>query len=208
MVDKQLEKWSSQFGEKYTNKNSWPIEKYNLLFKDWHGKTRLEFNKEFISHLDKNSKILEVGCNLANQLNLLQKMGFNNLSGIELNEYAFKKALEKTKNIEIKQATAFEIPYKDKEFDMVFTSGVLIHISPDNIKKAISEIHRCSKKYIWGYENYSKNYEMVNENYLWRTNFFQLYLDTFSDLKLVKHEIFPWKQTKSMFSMYLLEKMS
>jgi len=207
-MDKQTKKWSSQFGEKYTDNNSWPLEEYNELFKVWHGKTRLEFNESFIGDLDKNMSVLEVGCNRANQLNLLQQMGFNNLHGIELNEYALNQALERTKNIEIKQGTAFNIPYEDEKFDMVFTSGVLIHISSDNIQKAISEIHRCSKKYIWGYENYSDKYEMVMDGYLWRTNFFQLYLDTFSDLKLIKKEIFSWKGGKSMFSMFLLEKLS
>jgi len=204
--NEQIDRWSGQFGEKYTNRSSWPAEEYNLLFKDWFGCTRLECNEKFIGKLDRNSKILEVGCNLGNQLILLQKMGFKNLYGIELNEYTVSQALKRAKNINIKQGSIFEIPYKDQEFDMVFTSGVLIHIAPKNIEKAISEVNRCSKKYIWGYENYSEKYEMTNKNYLWRTNFFQLYLDIFPDFKLVKKEIFPWKQSKSMLSMFLLEK--
>lgn len=37
-------------------------------------------NEEFLSiYLDKNSKILEVGCNVGNQLRLLQERGYSNL---------------------------------------------------------------------------------------------------------------------------------
>jgi pseudaminic acid biosynthesis-associated methylase len=209
--NKQTIRWSSKFGEKYTESNSWPVEEYNELFKVWHGRTRLDFNEKSIGSLDRNLKILEIGCNMGNQLGLLQKMGFKYLYGIELNEKVAEKASKRTKGINIKQGTVFDIPYDDQEFDMVFTSGVLIHIAPENIKKAISEINRCSKKYIWGYENYiEKGYEAVKPGYLWRTNFTKLYMEVNKNLKLENIEVFKWSKknidSNSFFSIFLLKK--
>jgi hypothetical protein len=94
---------------------------------------------------------------------------------------------------------------------MVFTSGVLIHISPDNIEKAIGEIHRCAKKYIWGFEYYNADgYKMVNyrggDDMLWKTDFSKLFLDRFSDIELVKKKIIKYKMNDNEDIMYLLKK--
>jgi len=70
-----------------------------------------------------NKRILEVGCNVGNQLRMLQRMGFNNLYGIELQQYAIEKAKALTKRINIIHGVADDIPFKDGYFDMVFTSG-------------------------------------------------------------------------------------
>jgi len=53
------------------------------------------------------------------------------------------------KRINIIHGVADDIPFKDGYFDMVFTSGVLIHISPGNINRVLDEIYRCSREYIW-----------------------------------------------------------
>jgi len=58
------------------------------------------------------------------------KNGINNLYGIELQQYAIEKAKALTKRINIIHGVADDIPFKDGYFDMVFTSGVLIHIHP------------------------------------------------------------------------------
>lgn len=88
-------------------------------------------------------------------------MGFNDLYGVEINSYAVEFLKAKSKGINIVHNSAFDIPFKDGYFDLVFTSGVLIHIHPKNIRKALREIHRCARKYIWGYEYYSGHYTEV-----------------------------------------------
>ena len=45
------------------------------------------------------------------------------------------------------------------EVKVVFTSGLLIHIHPDNLGKAIDEICRVSKRFVWGFEYYSETEE-------------------------------------------------
>ncbi|GAE87794.1 hypothetical protein [Acetivibrio straminisolvens] len=93
---------------------------------------------------------------------------------------------------------------------MVFTSGVLIHISPDNINRVLDEIYRCTKEYIWGLEYYADEYTEINyrgnDNLLWKTNFSKLYLDRFPELELVKEEKFKYLNNDNVDVMFLLRK--
>lgn len=49
-------------------------------------------NTLFLGDLDRSLRILEVGANVGFQLALLQRMGFCNLYGIELQPYAVERA--------------------------------------------------------------------------------------------------------------------
>ena len=82
-------------------------------------------------------------------------MEYTNLSGIELQPYALEIARSRTRNISLAQGSALSIPYGDASFDVVFTSGVLIHIAPEDLPRAMDEIHRCARTFIWGMEYYA-----------------------------------------------------
>lgn len=205
----QMKKWESNFGEEYIKRN---IKDIDSLYAYNFGKTRTKLNNEFIGEFDKHIKILEVGSNIGLQLNLLQKSGFKNLYGIEINEEAIEISKEMTKNIYIIKGSAFDVPFRDNYFDLVFTSGVLIHIAPEDIKDAINEVYRVSKRYIWGFEYFSEKYTEVEyrgeKNLLWKANFAQIYLDTFKDLRLIKENRIKYLQNANIDQMFLLEKVS
>ncbi|NQV00050.1 MAG: methyltransferase domain-containing protein, partial [Parcubacteria group bacterium] len=157
----QLEKWAGNFGKEYTDRSVYAAGLDNFYKKIW-GVTRSEMNKEFISEKQKDIvNILEVGSNLGYQLACLQSMGFKNLYGIEIQDYAVEKSKEMTNNINLIRGSGFDIPFKSDYFDMVFTSGVLIHIKPSDINIILDEIYRCSKKYIWGFEYYADQYTEI-----------------------------------------------
>lgn len=203
--------WSGDFGKEYTERNIYAPVELDKFYVDTYGVSRMDMNLLFLDKMDKDScRILEIGCNVGNQLRLLQKMGFKNLYGIELQRYAVERAKELTSNINIIQASAEDIPFKDDFFDLVFTSGVLIHIPPTTIPKVLNEIYRCSKKYIWGFEYYSNEYEEINyrgnNDLLWKGNFAKMYLEQFDDLKLVKEKRFKYIDNDNFDFMYLLEK--
>lgn len=193
-LTKQMEKWEGDFGKEYTNRNALSLDEMENLYKGRFGYTRKEMNSEFIGNLDRDMKILEVGSNIGNQLLCLQIMGFNNLYGIELQSYAIELSKSRTKRINIIEGSAFDIPFKDSYFDLVFTSGVLIHINPDDLNNAMREIYRCTRKYIWGFEYYADQYTEIlyrgHKGLLWKTNFAKLYCEQFSDLKLVQEKRF------------------
>ncbi|MFC1954517.1 pseudaminic acid biosynthesis-associated methylase [Chloroflexota bacterium] len=207
---KQMQEWAGQFGEEYTDRNALKLEEMELLYKKQYGVTRTEMNSKFIGNLDLNIKVLEVGSNIGNQLLCMQKAGFKHLYGIELQPYAFELSKSRTKNINIIQDTAFDIPFKDGYFDLVFTSGLLIHIAPGDINTVIDEMHRCTKQYIWCFEYYSEEYTQVNyrgySDLLWKTNFSQLFQHRFNNLRLVKEDHIKYLENDNVDTMFLLEK--
>ena len=171
----------------------------------------MEMNEQFLSEIDRSARILEVGTNLGNQLLLLQKMGFENLYGIEIQTYAVEMAKYRTKDINILWGSALDIPFKDGFFDLVFTSGVLIHIHTNDVTQAMKEIYRCSNRYVWGLEYYADELTKFEDyrgqqDLLWKENFSKRYLDLFPDLTLLKEEYSHYPDSDNMDTMYLLSK--
>jgi pseudaminic acid biosynthesis-associated methylase len=209
-ITEQIRMWTGAFGKEYTDRNALTLEQMDELHKRNYGVSRTELNKAFLGDLDRSVKILEVGSNLGNQLLSLQKMGFENLYGIEVNSYAIEQAKANTKNINIIWGDVFDIPFKDRCFDIVFTSGVLIHIAPQDIEGALKEIHRCSRNYIWGFEYYADTYTEVkyrgHDNLLWKTDFAGLYLNFFDDLELVKEKRLKYLEEENVNTMFLIRK--
>ncbi len=206
----QVERWSGQFGKDYTERNPHTAEDVCKLYIERYGITRVDMNNEFIGNFSRDIKILEAGSNVGTQLMTLQEMGFKNLYGVELQEFAVEMSKKFSKNINIIQGNILDIPFKDKYFDVTFTSGVLIHISPDNLPKVMNEIARCSKKYIFGFEYYSDKQEEIhyrgNRDLAWKCDFAKEYLKNVSGLKLIKEKRFKYLQDDNVDTMFLLEK--
>lgn len=206
----QTEAWSGDFGDSYTSRNPHTADGMDALYRKNFGLTRSELNREFIGGMDRASRILEVGTNTGAQLQLLHNMGFRKLYGIDVQAHALEKARQLAPGVELTPAEASDIPFGDDFFDVVFTSGVLIHISPENIARAIREIHRCSGRYIWGYEYFSADYTPIRyrgrDGLMWKANFPKLYLDEFADLKLVKERKIRYRDSDNRDIMFLLEK--
>ena len=202
--------WAGKFGQDYAFRNPHSPEEMDKLYNKNFEISRTKLNKEFLGSLNHSIKILEVGANVGVQLMLLQRMGFKYLYGIEIRREAIEFSKKIAKNIDIIQGSILDIPFKDNYFDLVFTSGVLIHISPSDIKKVMKEIYRCTKKYIWGYECYADDYiEMVyrgKKNICWKGNFVKMYLDFFKDLKLVKERKIKYLYDNNIDTMFLLKK--
>jgi pseudaminic acid biosynthesis-associated methylase len=206
----QMETWTGDFGREYTDRNSLTLADLDSVYQKRYGVTRRELNARFLSVVPADARILEVGCNLGNQLLLLQEAGYRDLYGIEIQEYALTKARSRLSGVQLVQATAFDIPFADKYFDLVFTSGVLIHIAPDDLPKAIGEIHRCVRSFIWGIEYHSSEPAAVNyrghQELLWKMDYAKFYLDHFDDLELTKSEHLPYLDSPNVDCMFLLRK--
>ena len=202
----QMEFWKGNFGDDYTIRNAGD---WDELYKKTWGITRTELNKEFLSGLGKDISILEVGCNRANQLLVLKDDNYTNLWGIEINKKAIELARE-NKSLNLLEGSAQNLPFKDGFFDLVFTSGVLIHISPDDLPKAMDEIYRVAKKYIWCFEYFSEECQEIvyrgHKNRLWKNNFLKLFLERFPDLKLVRQRKIKYVENDNVDEMFLLEK--
>ncbi len=206
----QIQEWSGDFGKQYTDRNFMTLDEMEKLWIGNYGFTRSQMNEKFLKDIPLDVRILEVGSNIGNQLLCLQKAGFTNLYGIELQAYAVEISKNRTKNINIIQGSAFDIPYKDEYFDIVFTSGVLIHIAPQDINNVLDEIYRCSKRFIWGAEYYFDQYINVpyreKNSLMWKGNFSKMYRERFSDLHLVQEEFMKYLKNENVDAMFFLEK--
>ncbi len=202
--------WTGDFGRDYTDRSPWSASEMDVLYENKYGVSRTLLNKEFLKLLDMNLRILEVGCNVGVQLQLLQQLRFGNLWGIELQSDAVRIARARTRHINFLQGSIHDLPFRDDYFDLVFTSGVLIHVPPDVLRNAIAEVHRCATRYIWGFEYHSPVPVAVpyrgKNDLLWKRDFAQLYLDEFDDLRLVAKRLVSYVEGDNEDCMFLLEK--
>lgn len=202
--------WSTTFGKEYTDRNLLNVNEMEELHEKYYGISRTKINEQFLGQLNRNIRILEVGCNIGTQLVCLQKMGFINLYGIELQSYAVELSKINTNRINIIQGNALDIPFKDKYFDLVFTSGVLIHIGEQSLPDVMREIYRCSSKYIFGFEYYSEKRTEIdyrgNKDLLWKDNFPRFYADIFPELKIVRVKLYKYLDNNNQDVVFLLKK--
>lgn len=216
MRTQQIEFWSGDFGRDYTDRNTTTDhEAWNKQYVEKYGVSRLNMNDEFLRDLPKNLRVLEVGCNTGQQLEALRQQGFKNIAGIELQLYAAKHARNRAIGIPVLQGSGFEIPFKAGSFDLVFTSGVLIHIAPDDLSIIMSEIYRCTSRFIWGFEYYADNMTEINyrgnSSVLWKTDHAAMFMRSFPDLTLIKKKLYPYmneKENGNVDCMYMLKKRS
>ena len=202
--------WKSDFGRDYSDRNTLDPEGLDQLYRRNYGVTRSEINETFLRDVAKGASFLEVGCNTGNQLLMLQQMGYANLSGIELQPYALEVAVRRLPGVVLKLGSAVTLPHDDSSFDVVFTSGVLIHIAPKNLPQVLDEIYRCSKDFIWGMEYYAPKVTEVNyrshSGLLWKMDFARCYRERFPDLELVNEQRLPYLENKNVDTVFLLKK--
>ena len=206
----QLEAWTGDFGRVFTDRNSLSPAEMDERYAREYGVSRTTMNREFLDGLPRDIRILEVGANIGNQLVYLQSQGFTDLWGIEAADYGLGLARQRTTGINLVKASAFDMPFKDKWFDLVFTSVVLIHINPEDQLRAMAEIHRCARRYIWGFEYYADVLTDVpyrgKADLCWKRDFARLYMDEFPDLTLVKQKLYKYTYDDNEDAMFLLEK--
>jgi pseudaminic acid biosynthesis-associated methylase len=209
----QTDFWKGDFGKEYTERNPQNLDEWDEVYRQKYGLTKTDMNAEFLSAIPKDSRILEVGCNIGLQLLGLQRMGFTNLYGIELQEYAVEKAKANTRGINIIQGSGFDLPFRDGYFDLVYTAGVLIHIDPKDLTRFMAEMVRCSSSYIWGFEYYSEKTKQLNyrgnEGYMWKADYASVFTANFDGLSLVQRKTYPYISENEKGNediMYLLKK--
>jgi pseudaminic acid biosynthesis-associated methylase len=206
----QIRTWVGDFGREYTDRNTQTPAELDEFYRRTFGITRTELNQKFLSEIPRHARILEVGCNIGTQLLVLQQMGFHNLFGIEIQSYALERAKERISDAVLTQASVLAVPYPDRYFDLVFTSGVLIHIAPADLPAAMDEIHRSAKQWIWGFEYYAPKMTEVayrgHEALLWKTDYARSYLERFHELELVREDRIRYIDNDNVDTAFLLHR--
>lgn len=120
-----------------------------------------KFIKDLAVSLNCNS-ILEVGCCTGNDL-VAFPPNFE-VYGMDLNEYAISRAIEKFPSFNFKIGDAVKLPYEENSIDLVFTHKVLNYLDNGILKNAMNEMYRVAKKYIVNCELYvGKSHGNLNE---------------------------------------------
>lgn len=175
--------WKGKFGDQYTERNA-----------DQKGR-EIMFLRILESLPVLPESILEVGSNRGLNLDVLSTLLDARLIGLEPNEFARNQNQHETID-----ATAQFIPCFDNSMDMVFTCGVLIHIPPDELKKACDEIYRVASRYIVCIEYFSDKLEEIEyrgqKGLLWKQDFGSFWMDNYP-LKLLDYGFF-WKRTTGL----------
>ncbi len=211
-VTKQMDFWGGDSGVAYVDRNPMSIKEADDLYVRDYGVARREFYERYFGDLNRDLRILEVGANIGCPLELLRTLGFKNLYGIELNPNTVERAKKLHPKVDIIRGSAFDLPFKDESFDLVYTSGVLNHINPKDLPEVLDEIYRVTNRYIWCDEYAAR--ELVEITYrgeqelFWKLDFLKLYTSRFPKLKVVKSEEIPVLNSKNFTQMFLLEKTS
>jgi ubiquinone/menaquinone biosynthesis C-methylase UbiE len=121
--------------------------------------------------------VLEIGCNSGNDLKLFPQEF--DVSGIDPNESAIRKASQNLSYFKFKVGTITELPFEDSSFDFVFTRNVLNHIDESSMEKAVNELIRVSRKYILNVEYFSDNENQIQDVAIqtWGRNMYKRWLN-------------------------------
>lgn len=192
----QIAFWRGTFGDAYTERNRPNDELVKARSRMW---SRIMAN---FSESPPES-ILEVGANLGTNLRALKTLTNAELFAAEPNKRARQCLIEDKvlpeENVE--DAFAANLPFSDGQVDLAFTSGVLIHIHPDDLLSSCREIYRIFARYLVCIEYFSDKSENViygdQEDRLFKRDFGGFWLDNFSDLEVLDYG-FAWKRATGL----------
>jgi len=175
-MNKQEKFWHSEYANEYIERNkNFDID---LGVTAWE-KMLTEVELESLS------SILELGCNIGRNLHILEKLlPEAQKSIVEISPLAFNTV---TKNFKLKDSQNKSILDSDlplNSFDLVFTSGVLVHVDPNDLLKTMSKMYNYSRKYILIVEMFSRTPKTVHyrneDDLLFTRDFGRLFLDNYS----------------------------
>lgn len=201
--------WMSDFGNSYVDRSK-NLDLVNQIYKNRTGTTFNQIYESFFNNLDKNSKIIELACNVGLKLSILKQLGFKNLYGVEINKKAYEVAKDANPDITFFNSSIEDFDPNGKKFDIVCVSGILVHIHPEHLNSIIHKIISLSKKFIFGLENYSDDPTEVvyrgHSNKLWKQNFPNLYRELYPNIKTIKEQKILHKPGPLVDIAYLFEK--
>lgn len=196
--NKCLQQWKGNFGNEYISRNELSEKEIDDIARAF---------AKIIGSL-KLDTVLEVGSNIGNKLCAINKIfkGSVDTFGVEPNKKAFEKLNARSQMMNLAKAfncDAFNIPLEDNSIDLVFTSGVLIHINPKDLDRALDEIFRISSKYIFCAEYFSHEPEEKTyrgqDGLLFKRDFGAYYLDRFGKKLDCIDYGFLWQREYSVF---------
>lgn len=130
------ELWAGEFGDAYVARNARLDER------------RARYWRELLATISVRT-VLEVGCGQGGNLVALASiLAPRDVWGIDINELALIRARTNAPGVNAVYGPAGRLPFRDRAFDLVFTTGVLIHQPDDVLPDVLDEIVRCSGRFV------------------------------------------------------------
>lgn len=188
----QLKFWRGDFGNAYTDRNSSEAA---------HLRARVAMWAPIMACLvgTPPRSILEVGANIGNNLRALRQLTDAEFFALEPNKKARAILVEEgvVPAANVRDGFAASIDLADGAVDMAFTSGVLIHIHPDDLEASCREIHRVAARHIACVEYFADKPEEIeyrgHTERLFKRDFGGYWLDLFPEMETVAYG-FAWKR--------------
>lgn len=181
----QEEFWAGEFGNKYIERNK--------------GKEIFANKVNIFARIIKSTlggdidSCLELGCNIGLNLKALCMLIPNlKATGIEINKKAADECA-KLQNVHVINDSIINFVGNEK-YDLTFTSGVLIHINPEELENVYKTLYENSKKYILINEYYNPTPVSIlyrgNADRLFKRDFAGEFMQKYPDVKLVDYGFF------------------
>lgn len=193
--------WSGKFGDEYIGRNT-----LEML------PSRISMFSSILKSTRNVDSIVEFGANIGVNLHALHTLRPKaKIHALEINHAAVEE-LRKQDWIKAKQGSILEDGF-DEIADLSFSCTVLIHINPDELKKAYEQLYKASKRYVLVCEYYNPAPVKISyrgeEDRLFKRDFAGEMMDLYPDLQLIDYG-FVYKRDPNFpsddFTWFLMEK--
>jgi len=171
-MNEQQNFWANAYAQEYIRKNS--------LFDQALG---IQAWRQMLAKTAGIESILECGCNIGRNIGFLDTvLPSARKSIIEISTPAFEFVTHQYKLDKAFNGSIEASDFGDK-FDLVFTSGVLIHIHPDHLLANMRKMFDYSRKYILMGEYFNRTPTMIEyqgqKDRLFKRDFGKLFIENF-----------------------------
>lgn len=136
--------WGGSFGDEYVDRNMGAYA------------SRSGFWAETVRRTGCRS-VLEVGCNVGGNLrHIARHIDPGQVYGVDVNRHSLDLIHEYVPDAQVLVASARDLPFRDRWFDLTFTVGVLIHQPAETLDQVIRELVRCSSRYVLAVEIFAE----------------------------------------------------
>jgi pseudaminic acid biosynthesis-associated methylase len=175
--------WSEEFGDNYVERNRSASEGREELWRSLHAAHPF-------------ASALEVGCNLGGNLRWLAELVEpREVWGVDINARALREARAALPDVNAVYSPARSLPFRDARFDLTFSTGVLIHQPPEALPVVMSEIVRCSRRYVLCGEYFAEEPTEIpyrgERGALFKRDWGSLYESLFPELHLLDRRFEP-----------------
>ena len=175
--------WAGDFGNAYVERSSNPVRIAR----------RTAIFSKILSRTHAVNSVLELGANIGQNLcGIRQLLPEVQLTGVEINASAAAELAKLPGVRKVHHGSMLEFtPEQLGVHDLCFTSGVLIHINPDELPEVYRRLYECAAKYVVVNEYY--NPQPVTVDYrghsqrLFKRDFAGEIMDRYPDLELVDY---------------------